>query len=100
MTLSDIKNEAEKRYRKGSGYIGSQHDAFYEGAKWAIEQLLIQCMSNNVGWVCPRCGKVNAPWVSQCSCEPSEKITISDERFVQDSCDPFYIKMEDLNISI
>lgn len=21
------------------------------------------------GWLCPRCKKVNAPWVSQCSCE-------------------------------
>lgn len=20
------------------------------------------------GWLCPRCKKVNAPWVSQCSC--------------------------------
>lgn len=21
------------------------------------------------GWLCPRCKKVNAPWVSQCSCK-------------------------------
>lgn len=20
------------------------------------------------GWLCPRCKKVNAPWVSQCAC--------------------------------
>ena len=20
------------------------------------------------GWICPRCRKVNAPWVMQCSC--------------------------------
>ena len=28
------------------------------------------------GWLCPRCKKVNAPWVSQCTCtEYYEKIT-------------------------
>lgn len=29
------------------------------------------------GWLCPRCKKVNAPWVSQCSCKDfwSDKIT-------------------------
>ena len=21
------------------------------------------------GWVCPVCGKVNAPWASQCTCK-------------------------------
>ena len=20
------------------------------------------------GWLCPRCGKINAPWMSQCNC--------------------------------
>lgn len=23
----------------------------------------------NYGWVCPVCGKANAPWASQCTCE-------------------------------
>ena len=23
------------------------------------------------GWVCPRCGRVNAPWTSQCDCSGS-----------------------------
>ena len=26
------------------------------------------------GWICPRCGKVNAPWVTQCSCNRSTYI--------------------------
>ena len=26
-------------------------------------------MSNDYGWICPRCKKVNAPWVKQCDCE-------------------------------
>ena len=22
------------------------------------------------GWVCPLCGRANAPWISQCPCQP------------------------------
>lgn len=32
------------------------------------------------GWECPRCGRINAPWVRQCDCSPStswDKITIN-----------------------
>ena len=24
---------------------------------------------NNEGWICPRCGRVNAPWLPYCSCD-------------------------------
>ena len=23
------------------------------------------------GWICPRCGKVNAPFIASCDCNPS-----------------------------
>lgn len=31
------------------------------------------------GWECPRCGRINAPWVRQCDCSPSNwgKITVN-----------------------
>lgn len=28
-------------------------------------------MSNREGWVCPRCKKVNAPWMPTCNCKES-----------------------------
>ena len=31
----------------------------------------------NYGWVCPRCGRVNAPWVSQCNCTGSPFVKTS-----------------------
>jgi hypothetical protein len=27
---------------------------------------------NPIGWLCPRCGKVNAPDVKQCDCKPPQ----------------------------
>lgn len=32
------------------------------------------------GWVCPLCGRANAPWLAQCNCVPQEvKITYATE---------------------
>jgi hypothetical protein len=33
-------------------------------------------MSNNEGWVCPLCGKANAPWVPQCGCDKKANETV------------------------
>lgn len=32
-----------------------------------------QTITNNTGWVCPKCGQVHAPWVSQCYCMGLDK---------------------------
>jgi hypothetical protein len=26
------------------------------------------------GWLCPRCKRVNAPWVERCECEPEKAL--------------------------
>ena len=26
------------------------------------------------GWICPRCGKVNAPFIGLCDCKPDEMV--------------------------
>ena len=28
---------------------------------------------NSSGWICPRCGQVNAYWVAKCDCKPKDK---------------------------
>lgn len=48
------------------------------------------------GWLCPRCGRINAPWVRQCSCAPStydwDKITINPcDDWWKNSVDTFRI---------
>lgn len=30
------------------------------------------------GWICPRCGKVNAPFIGWCDCKPDEAISNAD----------------------
>lgn len=29
------------------------------------------------GWICPRCGRVNAPWVASCFCTAGKEWTIT-----------------------
>lgn len=52
------------------------------------------------GWRCPRCGRINAPWVRQCDCSPSttsnwDKITINPcDDWWKNSVDTFRIHPE------
>lgn len=51
------------------------------------------------GWRCPRCGRINAPWVRQCDCSPStstwDKITVNPcDDWWKNSVDTFRIHPE------
>lgn len=32
------------------------------------------------GWICPRCGKVNAPFIGWCNCKPYEAVSNADSK--------------------
>lgn len=40
------------------------------------------------GWICPRCGRVNAPWVGQCNCQSNifRKITTWSDSGIPSAC--------------
>lgn len=40
------------------------------------------------GWLCPHCGRINAPWVRQCDCSPSS--TISWDKITVNPCDEWW----------
>ena len=38
------------------------------------------------GWECPRCGRINAPWVRQCDCSRNDKWDKWDITWTKDDC--------------
>lgn len=40
------------------------------------------------GWECPRCGRINAPWVRQCDCSPSS--TLGWDKITVNPCDDWW----------
>lgn len=38
------------------------------------------------GWICPKCGRVNAPWVSTCTCQDDFEIVINFKTGIPASC--------------
>ena len=39
-----------------------------EGRLEVIEPVSKVMPTYNYGWICPKCGRANAPWVSSCAC--------------------------------
>lgn len=38
---------------------------------------MVQTTNIQVGWLCPRCDKINSPWQYQCNCKSKEQETIT-----------------------
>jgi hypothetical protein len=40
-------------------------------------------MSDDKGWVCPKCDRANAPWKEYCQCAENKPIATVDGSFIQ-----------------
>ena len=37
-----------------------------------MDQIMYFNSPSNHGWICPVCGRVNAPWITKCPCSPAD----------------------------
>ena len=74
--------------------IGPTHTTTYttgdpieiEAPSWKIGDKVEINSPINYGWVCPCCGRVNAPWAAQCSCSGKK-----DNTFIKIDTSPAFV---------
>ena len=63
---------------------------FWDDHKSTAVPNLCKCRADNHkwGWECPRCGRVNAPWMPYCNCQITQyKITETQEQATKEVID-------------
>lgn len=61
-------------YRDGWVWDDSQTTAIPNYAECTSYTIPYTIPSPQYGWICPRCGQVNAPWMAFCSCKKENLI--------------------------
>ena len=63
-------NPAQNRYEcKACGKVWSAHsDREAVHPAFSCSALINDYFGAQTGWICPKCGKVLAPWMSECDC--------------------------------